>query len=373
MFLTTGLATGGAEMMLLKVCSRLDRLRFAPVVVSLGEKGVLGPRIEALGIPVHALGMRPHRLSLGGALFLRRLVRSVGPSVIQGWMYHGNLAASLAGGGKPVVWGIRQSLYDLRKERMLTRWVIRVGALMSRSARVIVYNSETSARQHEAFGFDPSLTRIIPNGFDTDVFVPDAGARASTRHELGLSENVVLIGLIGRYHPMKNHRLFLEAAALVGRECPAVRFLLAGAQTEARDPVVGALIAESGLGDRLLTLGERNDVPRLQAALDIGCSTSAWGEGFANVIGEAMSCGVPCVVTDVGDSARVVGDTGRVVPSGDAHALAAAWKDLIGLGRERRQALGMRARQRVIDKFSLGTIVKAYEDLYGTLSADRSV
>ena len=373
MFLTTGLRTGGAEMMLLKLCSRLDRGRFVPVVVSLGEKGVIGPRIEALGIPVYALGMRPHRPSLGGALLLRRLVKSVGPCVIQGWMYHGNLAASLAGRGKPVVWGIRQSLYDLRKERMLTRWAIRAGALISRSAGAIVYNSETSARQHATLGFDPSLTRIIPNGFDTDVFAPDAGARASTRQELGLSEDVVVIGLIGRYHPMKNHRLFLEAAALVSRECPAARFLLAGAQMEARDPVVGALIAESGLGDRLLTLGERSDVPRVQAALDIASSTSAWGEGFANVIGEAMSCGVPCVVTDVGDSARIVGDTGRVVPSGDAHALAAAWKDMIRLGREGRQALGMRARQRVIDQFSLLAIVKVYEDLYGALSARRRV
>lgn len=368
-FIITGLSTGGAEMMLLKLCSKLDRHRFAPSVISLSGKGAVGPRIEALGIPVYTLGIRPSRPSLAGLLRLRKLVLTLRPNLVQGWMYHGNLAASLATRSVSVVWGIRQSLYGLDKERVLTRWVIRLGVVMSRYSRAIVYNSRTSARQHEAFGFNTSRTCIIPNGFDTEVFHPDENARIGIRQELGLSGNVVLIGLIGRYHPMKDHRNFLNAAALIAKEFPDVCFLLVGCEVNAGNPALSAMILKFGLSGRVFLLGERKDIPQLNAALDIASSASAWGEGFANVIGEAMSCGVPCVVTDVGDSAWIVGDTGRVVPQRDPVALAAAWKSLIMLGRDERQALGSLARQRVIENFSLESVVKQYEDLYESLIA----
>ena len=372
-FMITGLNTGGAEMMLLKLCSRLDRRRFAPSVISLSDKGIIGPRIEALGIPVYALGMRPSRPSLTGLLRLRKVIGALRPNLIQGWMYHGNLAASLVAGRGAVIWGIRQSFYGLDKERVLTRWVIRLGALMSRYPRAIAYNSRTSASQHEAFGFDASRTRIIPNGFDTEVFCPDEDARLKMRQEFGLSDSAVLIGLIGRYHPMKDHRNFLNAAALLCRESSDVHFLLAGCEVNAANPALSTMIEELGLSNRVLLLGERKDTPQLNAALDIASSASAWGEGFANVVGEAMSCGVPCVVTNVGDSAWIVGDTGKVVPPCDPIVLASAWKSLMMLGRDGRQALGIRARQRVIEKFSLESVVKQYEDLYESLIARTGI
>ncbi len=370
-FLITGLRTGGAEMMLLKLCSKMDRRRFALSVISLSDKGTVGLSIEALGIPVYTLDMRSSRPSLTGWLRLRKLVLTLRPNLVQGWMYHGNLAASLAAGNSsPVVWGVRQSLYGLDNERVLTRWVIRLGALMSRRyPRAIVCNSLTSAHHHEEFGFDASRTCIIPNGFDTEVFHPDEYARISIRQELGMVDNVVLIGLIGRYHPMKDHRNFLNAAALLGKKFPDVHFLLAGCEVNADNPALSAMITEFGLSDRVFLLGERKDIPQLNAALDVASSASAWGEGFANVIGEAMSCGVPCVVTDVGDSAWIVGDTGKVVPRQDPVALATAWKSLIILSRDERQALGILARQRVIEKFSLDSVVKQYEDLYESLIA----
>jgi glycosyltransferase involved in cell wall biosynthesis len=262
-------------------------------------------------------------------------------------------------------------LYDLKNERLLTRWVIRANAWLSARASAIVYNSHTSARQHEAFGFDASRAQIIPNGFDTQLFCPDVTARASVRREFGVGEDVVLIGLIARYHPMKDHQLFLRAAALLVQVCPGVRFLLAGLGMDAANPVLRSMIAESGVADRMCLLGERIDTPRLNAALDIACSASAWGEGFANAVGEAMSCGVPCVVTDVGDSMRIVDDTGIAVPARDAEALAGALKRLVSLGREGRLALGARARQRVIDEFSLGAVVRQYENLYEHVLAGK--
>jgi glycosyltransferase involved in cell wall biosynthesis len=372
-FMITGLTTGGAEMMLLKLCSKLDRRRFEPCVISLSDKGMIGPRIEALGIPVYALGMRPGCPSLTGLLRLRKLVSTLCPNLVQGWMYHGNLAASLAAGSAPVVWGIRQSLYGLDKERLLTRWVIRLGAFLSRYPRAIVYNSRTSSIQHEIFGFDKLQTYVIPNGFDTNVFQPDQSARITIRQELGLSDNTVLIGLIGRYHPMKDHRNFLNAAALLCKEFPDVYFLLVGCEVTRDNPALSAMIGEFELSSRVFLLGERKDIPQLNAALDIASSASAWGEGFANVIGEAMSCGVPCVVTDVGDSAWITGSTGRVVPQCDPIALAAAWKSMIMHGQAERQSLGIQARRRVIEYFSLESVVKQYEDLYESLIARKGI
>lgn len=372
-FLTTGLMTGGAEMMLLKLCSRLDRHRFAPSVVSLSAAGALQSRLRSLGVPVYSAGMRRGWPSLSGLLRLRAVMATLQPDVIQGWMYHGNLAAMLLGHNRPVVMGIRQSLYGLDKERALTRGVIRFGAWLSRYASSVVYNSQTSARQHEAFGFAVSRTRIIPNGFDTNLFCPDPSAASRIKHELGLSDDVILIGLIGRYHPMKDHRTFLSAAALLSQRFPAARFLLAGTGVDAGNTELATLIGTLGLSRRILLLGERNDMPQINAALDIASSTSAWGEGFANVVGEAMSCGVPCVVTDIGDSAWVVGDAGQVVPAGDPQAMAEAWESLIELGGSGREALGRRARQRIVECFSLESVVKRYEKLYENVIMRREV
>jgi len=372
-FIVTGLNTGGAEIMLLKLCSKLDRHRFVPTVISLSDKGVVGPRIEALGVPVYALGMRPGRPSLIGLFRLRKLISTIGPDLLQGWMYHGNLAASMVVSKGVVVWGIRQSLYSLDKERLLTRWVIRLGAVMSRLPRAIVYNSRTSSNQHERIKFDQSRTIVIPNGFDTDVFRPDVKARDDIRRELGLDDNAVLVGLIGRYHPQKDHGNFLNAAAILNKEFPDVHFLLAGNQVNSDNPVLGSLIVELGLGDRVLLLGERTDISQLNAALDIASSASAWGEGFANTIGEAMSCGVPCVVTDVGDSALIVGDMGRVVPPGDPGALAREWKSLILLSSEDRRLMAANVRKRIIENFSLASVVKQYEELYENLIAKEGI
>jgi glycosyltransferase involved in cell wall biosynthesis len=373
LFVITGLMTGGAEMMLLKLCSRLDASRFAPAVVSLSDKGTMGPRIEALGVPVHALGLRAGVPSPASAWRLRELISSLSPDLVQGWMYHGNVAASLLGGRRPVVWGIRQSLYGLATERRLTRWVIRASALLSSRPTAILYNSRTSAGQHESFGFDASLTQVIPNGFDTDMLRPDAAVRTLVRRELGVGDTTLLIGMVGRYHPMKDHGAFLRAASLLSKELPDARFVLAGNRVDAANRELVAMAEEAGVRERVFLLGERADVARLYPALDIASSTSAWGEGFANVIGEAMSCGVPCVVTDVGDSAWIVGATGRVVPARDPAAMAKAWSEWASLAKEQRQLMGGEARRRVVEEFSLGAVVKRYEDLYESLLARASV
>jgi glycosyltransferase involved in cell wall biosynthesis len=368
----SGLGTGGAETMLYNLAGRMDRTRFEPSVISLIDTGSVGERIERAGVPVRALGMKRGAPSPSGLFHLKKALREWRPDVIQGWMYHGNLAATLgaalAGGTVPLVWGIHHSLYDIARERPLTRTVIRLCARLSGRPAATVYVSRLSAAQHAEFGFRDRCREIIPNGFDGERFRPDSERRAAIRRELGIGGGQVLIGLIARYHPMKDHGNFLRAAARLAGTRPEARFLLAGTGVEARNGELSGMIETLGLAGRVDLLGERGDVADLMAALDILCMSSSHGEAFPMVVGEAMASGLPCAVTDVGDAGWLVGETGRVVPPKNADALAAALAELVGLGSEGRRTLGMAARRRIQDEFSLERNVEAYQALYEQLA-----
>ena len=207
---------------------------------------------------------------------------------------------------------------------------------------------------------------VIPNGFDLARFRPDLAARASVRSELGLPEDTPLVGLIARLDPQKNHVGFFEAAAKVHRSCPDTHFLLAGAGVDDSSPSIRRVIQQAGVGDHTHLLGRREDIPRLMAALNV-LASSSFGEGFPNVLGEAMACGVPCVVADVGDSAEIVGDTGRVVASGDMAGLAHHIVDILELSCQERHALGIAARERVQARYDIGSVVRQYERFYENL------
>jgi glycosyltransferase involved in cell wall biosynthesis len=291
------------------------------------------------------------------------------PDLLQGWMYHGNLAAQLARGcllkSVPVLWNIRNSLYSLDYEKTATSAVIQLCAKLSDFPQQIIYNSQVSATQHEKIGYRATKRSIVPNGFDTEIFVPSLDAFNSVRQELRIPIDTTLIGLIGRYAPEKDHANFLQAAALLLKKFPElnVQFVLVGSGVDENNQILYRLVQELGLIQHTHLLGEREDIPRLTAALDIA-SSSSYTEAFPNIIGEAMCCAVPCVVTDVGDSARIVGDTGRKVPPRSPQLLTAAWKELLDLGFEGRQLLGNAARSRIVECFSLSAVVSQYETLY---------
>jgi glycosyltransferase involved in cell wall biosynthesis len=368
----SGLGTGGAEMMLYNLVGRMDRTRFAPSVVSLIDTGTVGERIGCAGVPVRALGMKRGVPSPSGLFNLKKALRELRPDVIQGWMYHGNLAATLgaalAGGTVPVVWGVHHSLYDIARERPLTRTVIRLCARLSHRPAATVYVSRLSAAQHAEFGFRDKHREIIPNGFDGERFRPDPERRSAIRRGLGVGDGQILIGLIARYHPMKDHGNFLRAAARLAGTRPEARFLLAGTGVDTRNEELTGMIESLGLAGRADLLGERGDVADLMAALDILCMSSSHGEAFPMVVGEAMASGLPCAVTDVGDVGWLVGETGRVVPPRNVDILAAALGELVGLGSEGRRILGMAARRRIRDEFSLERSLEAYQTLYEQLA-----
>jgi glycosyltransferase involved in cell wall biosynthesis len=291
-------------------------------------------------------------------------------------MYHGNLAGQLTRGfvpkPVPVLWSVRNSLYSLGYEKSITETLIQLCAKLSYLPNKVIYNSKISAKQHEKVGYRMDKSVVIPNGFETEIFTPSEEAVSDVRRELAIPLNTLLIGLIGRYHPVKDHPTFLQAAALLLKNYPdlTVQFVLSGAEVDCDNQSLCGLVKELGLVDRIHLLGERQDIPRLTAALDIA-SCSSYTEAFPNVIGEAMSCGVPCAVTDVGDSAWIVGNTGRVVPPRNPEALANAWKDLIDQAAEGREVLGKAARARIIEYFSIDSVVAQYESLYESAIAGK--
>jgi glycosyltransferase involved in cell wall biosynthesis len=362
------LSVGGAEMMLYKLLSGINRERFDPVVISLIDRGRLRDSIEALGIPVYTTNMKPGRPTPSSILHMVRLTRQIKPDLIQGWMYHsclaGQLANTFAGRRASVLWGIHCSDISPLSEKKMTRMVVRLCAPLSRLPSNIIFVSQSSRSEHKRFGYKTENSRVLPNGIDAKLFVPSASARLSVRSELGLPENAFLIGLVGRYHPMKDHSTFLKAAAELLKAEPDIHFLLIGRGINPGNRALQEMIQDAGLLSRIHLLGERTDTPRLSAALDIFALSSSYGESFPNVIGEAMACGVPCVVTDVGDASWIVGETGRVVPRRDPAALANGWRELIALGEEGRRALGNAARLRVMESFPLESVVAQYEALY---------
>ena len=376
MHIINDLSIGGAEMMLYKLLTENDREAFAPIVISLIDRGALRERIEGLGIEVHTARMKPGLPSLLGFWRLVRLMRRFKPDLVVGWMYHSCLAAQLANfflsRRSTVLWSIHSSLSSLSSEKKLTAAVIKVCAHLSKLADQIIFVSRVSRMQHKSMGYRLDKSCVIPNGINVADFVPSAQSRASLRAELGLARDTFLIGLTGRYHPMKDHANFLQAAALLSEKYPQTHFLLVGRGVDSKNPVLHRAIQNLGLTCQTHLLGERNDMPRLAAALDIFSLSSAYGESFPNVIGEAMACEVSSVVTEVGDAAWIVGDTGRVVPLRDPRALADAWKEMIDIGPSARMALGRAARSRVIEHFTLESVVARYDALYETVLATEA-
>jgi glycosyltransferase involved in cell wall biosynthesis len=364
----TSLNTGGAEIMLQKLIRALKARPYNASVISLTSISTIGAELQQEAVPVQALGGR------GGVLLphqfwtLSRAYRSARPDVVHSWMYHANVAAELLvrltpGSVRPhLITSVRGAIHAPQEQKRLTRLIRRIDASLSRTADRIIFNSSRSAEQHAALGYDRDKFRVIPNSFDTDTFQPLPSMRADIRQQLGYPDRL-LVGLVARFHPLKGQRTFLEAARLVAQRLPNCRFLLVGRGCDAQNELLMRWIRQLNLTDSVMPLGERRDVSAIDNALDIAVCASL-SESFPNAIGEAMACGVPCVVTDVGDCPFLIGDPRYVVPARDPQALAAAIFHLADLAPEARAALGASARARVLREFSTERITGQFVELY---------
>ncbi len=358
--------------MLYRLATRMDLVDFQPRVVSLIAPGPMGQKLTDAGIRVDSLNMQRGVPSPAGLMKLVKLMRSWRPDVVQTWLYHADLAGLMAarlafpfGGGPKVAWNIRCSYMALDEYRRMTGVTLKACASLSRFPDAVLTNSHEAKRFHGELGYRPKRFEVIPNGFDLDRYLPDSEARFSVREELSIDRTGLIIGHVARFDAMKDHRTFIEAAAKVAQTSDAV-FVLVGRGVDYDNLDLAGWMAEAGLPpERVRLLGERSDVPRLMAAMDIHVSSSL-GESFPNVVGETMACGVPNIVTDVGDSAMLVDSTGLVVAPGDAQGLAEAMTEMIH-DSDKRKKQSSSARERIITHFSLPAIVATYTRLYTDL------
>lgn len=364
----TDLLDGGAEAILYRliVATSTDVRHH---VIVLMDPAKYGPLIEAVGVRVDVLGMPRGRVTAGGLRRLFGLLRGSQADVIQTWMYHGDLiggAVARLAGHSAITWGVHHSDLDSATMAFSTRMVVRACALLSHVVpERIVSCSRAGATVHRRIGYADKFA-VLPNGYDTDAFHPDAEARACLREQWQVAAGTPVIGLVGRLHPSKDHRNLLKALVLVRNSRPDVRCVLAGSGCSPTDPGLAEMIDELGLRGAVIPLGQRNDVPSVMNALDVHVLSSN-GEAFPNVVAEAMACGTPCVVTDVGDAGLIVGSTGMTVPPRDAKALAAA----IGAMLDERERDPQRwksrretTRGRIVDNFSLSRMADDYRRLW---------
>lgn len=344
----TGLDVGGAETQLTALMTRRHQAGHLDIVVSLLPGGAMRASLEAAGVKVFDLGMRPGRPSFRALVELSRLLRRHRPKVVQSWLYHADLVATLAlilSGRRHntrLFWNIRCSNMDKSRYHKLT-WIC---ARLSRLPKSIVTNTANGMQAHCDAGYRPRNSIVISNGIDTDRFRPDPVAAGAAREALGLHADQKLLIHVARVDVMKDHPTMMAALDLMGD----VTLLAVGSGTE-------------GLPEhpRLLRLGNRSDIPHLLSAANIVISSSAFGEGFSNALAEGMACGLPAVATDVGENRRLIGECGRVVAPREPGALADAVQAVFTEGVSE---LGERARARIEDRFGMARMVRAYDQLY---------
>ena len=371
--LITGLGLGGAERMLAKVVTGIPPDEQRHIVISMLAEGVIAEELKASNIDVYSLGMRRGIPSIAAFCKLTTILRKERPIILQTWLYHADLLGILAAKWVRVpriAWNVRCSNTDMRKYRFTSTIVLHLLRLLSRWPDLILFNSIAGEKFHTAFGYHPRRSMVIANGFDTTKFFPDAQARGEIRAQFGIADNIKLIGAVGRYDPAKDYPGFLQACSIIAKTAGDVHFMIVGDGVTTDHPALASWTKSPELQGRLHFPGGRKDVERYMATFDIFVSPSGFGEGFPNVIGEAMSTAIPTVVTDVGDSALIVGHAGVVVPSGNPGELARAVLEILDADTSEHTAMGAASRKRIKECYALPSIAACYADTYQSLAAE---
>ena len=363
----TGLNVGGAEMALFRLISSSD-FSGRHVVVSLTGDGTMSERFRHAGIDLILLNFKKSFFT--DFLRLVFLIRNLRPMLVQTWMYHadliGGIAARLAG-QKNIIWGIRHTGFSKGSSR-ITVLVMRLCALLSRWVpRYIICVAEASREAHIRYGYDKTKMAVIPNGLDIPFPENNEEKRKKVRLQFGIAATDILIGIVGRFHPDKDHATFIQAAELLLAKHHNVRFLMVGRGLDQCNHELMQMFSNSAVASHFILLGERDDVPNCLNIMDVFCLSSRF-EGFPNVVAEAMAMGLPCVVTKAGDAAYVVGEHGSVVEVGKPIELSNAIEYFIIKGEAYRRVVGTAARQRVCEHFSVKRMREQYQEIYNKLT-----
>ena len=361
LFLIRSFGRGGAQRQLVTLATALRRSGWDVSAACFYAGDVFQRELEQAGVPVIDLRKRGRWDVFGFLWRLWRTFRTSNPDVVHGYLTVGNLLSLLAKAAHRhtrVVWGVRSAYMDRERYDWMARLTFRFSCACARMADLVIVNSGASGTHHAALGYPRARMRVIPNGIDTRRFSFDAEDRARLRQEWRIPDDALLVGLVGRLDLMKDHPTFLKAAAKLASRNACWHFVCVGEGDPEYAVTLEAQAAALGLQGRLIWAGPRGDMPAVYSALDLLASTS-YGESFPNVIAEAMACGRPCVVTDVGDSARIVGACGAAVAARNPEAFAAAVESMLRVltDDEAARAMHEAARARIVETYSLETLL----------------
>lgn len=362
-FLTRELDYGGAQRQLVALAKGLHARGHRVVVALFYSGGPLEQELLEAGVRIRPLQKRGRWDLLPFLFRLAQVMREERPDIL-----HSYLTDLVTVALKPwlpstkIVWGIRFSSIDLSQYDLVTRVSCKLTFRLSRFADAVIANSRAGRDYHVAQGYSRAKVVVIPNGIDTNRFHPDPEARHHVRSEWGIQDHEQVIGIVGRLDPEKDYPTFLQSAGLLAQERKHLRFVCVGeGPVEYRD-LLHQLTRTLKLTEHVIWSDGRSDMPAVYNGLDLLVSSSTT-EGFSNVVAEAMACGVACVVTNVGDSARLVGNLGEVIPPRDPVALANALNKLI----DRRPHTPAQIRRRIVEQFSFEKLVSDTEHVLLTL------
>lgn len=365
-----GLNIGGAEFMLKRLIESDPASIPKTVVVSLTSLGVIGESLRARGVCVHALGMLS-LLHFPIAIWrLIRIIRQYRPAIVQTWMYHadllGGVAARLAGSCS-VVWNVRCTAIP-QGTLSITFWLVRLCAICSYFIPDRIICCANSAKTaHIKLRYVVHKMIVITNGYDFSAFERELNSTAEVREKLGFVDSDIVIGVVGRFDPLKDFHNFVTSASLIAGKRGNVKFLMIGRENEWTNATLRGWIERAGLVKRFHLVGQQTDVAYFFSAMDIFCLSSA-NEAFPNVLVEAMAMGLPCVVTQAGDAADILGDAGFVVPVKNSDALADALLRMCDLGPVERKIQGESNAKKVREEYGIDKIWQTYEEVYDEIS-----
>lgn len=367
LFFINSLNFGGAERMLSRLvvskCFQQNEIK----IVSLFGRGDFSNQLERAGINVIYLNVDSSRIGIFKAFHMLNVLNRFNPDVVHSWSYHTDLILGLLSPlvrVRSVFWSIRQTNLSSFHNKLTTLFVARICALLSRFVPYeIICNAHSAKKSHVSFGYKSDKIKVIQNGIDLESFAPSESLRKKFRGEIGISEDVPLIGMVGRFDSQKNHELFINAAKLISEIQPRCLFVLSGKEVDDENEILTEMISRRNLCSQTLLLGQRDDIPAVMNGIDVLISSSA-GEGWPNVVGESMACGTPVVSTNVGEAEHIIGDSGITIETMDASALADGALEIISLDPPSYRELSGRARARICENFDIEKIAEQYHTAY---------